>query len=56
MDNKILLAAAGGFAAGGLACYLLTKSKGGALTVRSTAASGSTVYESARAVVRRMPV
>lgn len=54
-DSQILQAAAAGAVVGGIACYMMMGKKSSALAVRSTAASGSVVYESARAVVRILP-
>jgi hypothetical protein len=53
VEADTLKALGAGAALGGLACFLLVKSRnaGTMLDVRSTTASGSVVYESARAVV-----
>jgi len=49
-SQELAVAAAVGAVVGGIGCFLLTRGRKGPLNVRSTAASGSTVYESSRAV------
>jgi hypothetical protein len=53
--STLATAAAAGAVAGALAMLALRRGKGGIMEVRSTTASGSTVYESARAVVSARP-
>ncbi len=54
VETDVLKALGAGAVLGGLACFVALKSRkgdGAMLNVRSTTASGSVVYESARAVV-----